>query len=83
MFPPQPRQFNGFTLDEETIEFVPLGWFELRVRTPIVPPQSTSALHAGGADDTAAGSVPGPFVSGLSSRLLGDHSILSACIQGH
>ena len=32
VFPPQPRQFNGFTLDEETIEFVPLGWFELRVR---------------------------------------------------
>ena len=36
VFPPQPRQFNGFTLDEETIEFVPLGWFELRVRAPNV-----------------------------------------------
>jgi hypothetical protein len=32
VYPPQPRQFDGFTLDEETVEFVPLGWFELRVR---------------------------------------------------
>ena len=31
VFPPQPRHFNGFTLDEEIVEFVPLGWFELRV----------------------------------------------------
>lgn len=37
VFPPQPRQFNGFTLDQETIEFVPLGWFELRVRRPADP----------------------------------------------
>ena len=45
-FSPLPREISGTILDEEAVELVLLGWFELRVRALHIP---GSSMHSTGA----------------------------------